>query len=116
MLRLDLFIDLPVTMWSFQAIPDTSYFLWRELEHAWLDHHRVGDPIHVIGGHHVGVFDRVAHKNHFERRTGCLHCIYDDFAREIPMGRIAFLLEGFYNSNPKEIPNPIYRINRGIYS
>ena len=124
--RLDLRLKLPLLeLPGYQAdainfVFRESWGVWRKVgwpsvHLAWDRSRRVGDAIHVIPGSQLvcfllGLTHYANHPIHYAKNPReQLHYLYEAVARFT--GRIAFLVNGSYDSNPaKGMLNPVYDI------
>eukprot|EP00743_Colponemidia_sp_Colp-15_P003559 GILK01003840.1.p1 GENE.GILK01003840.1~~GILK01003840.1.p1 ORF type:complete len:336 (+),score=37.23 GILK01003840.1:59-1066(+) len=102
-----------ILTWPFWADQNYDVMLpWREFDHLWRDHFRVGDCVHVVRGRWAKTFIEGLRKHNFPRD---LHDIYRRLRFEFgETMTIRFLEQGFYDSNTEHNShmsnNPLYVI------
>jgi hypothetical protein len=107
--RFDLDYVGPIDKWNIWKNCEGVFLPWREYELLWMDHHRVGDAIHVVDKVH---FDDFSSAVSLDIDSGDMHKLHDALIARTK--NVYFIEEGFYDSNTLygnvECRNPIYKI------
>jgi len=109
--RFDLSYLTTADRWNVWGDRRGLFLPWREYEHMWKEHQRVGDVIHVCDAHALQPFIDAIEELRANKQKH-LHALYPVVTRHTP--DVHFLCEGYHDSNTlfcnRECFNPIYKL------